>query len=161
MPLPPTPTLEQRHIFNKTRLPSCHKGCMCQPQVQYECSFAPSQYKEIAGCLGKKLKRQTRVIPTESFRNQSPVYSAWRTQGMRTHISTSFFFFPCFISILLFCKEVQKWTKGLLNHQGKLFLLVSQDTAPPSALARLWMSPTTFHLSLWQACGRQEEGDAL
>lgn len=71
------------------------------------------RYKEIAGCLGKKLRRQTRVIPTESFRNQSPAYSAWRTQGMRTHISTSFFFFHVSLAFYFSAKMPQNKPKGL------------------------------------------------
>lgn len=102
-PLCPSLPLYSRSVFLKqNKAPSSQKGCMCglgQPPVQCKCSFSLHCfiYKEIAGCLGRKLKRQPRVIPPESLRNQSPAYSAWRTQAMRTHSSTylslSFFFF--------------------------------------------------------------------
>lgn len=41
-----------------------------------------------------------------------------------------FFFSPkCYISILLFCKEVQKWSKEFLNHKWRCCLSVYQNAA--------------------------------
>lgn len=170
-PLCPSLPLYSRSVFLKqNKAPSSQKGCMCglgQPPVQCKCSFSLHCfiYKEIAGCLGRKLKRQPRVIPPESLRNQSPAYSAWRTQAMRTHSSTYlslslFFFSKCYISILLFCKEVQKWTKRLLNHKWKCCLWVYQNTANQPPTPKLWTSPPSS-ICLWLACGRQHRGDTL